>query len=99
MPPIHVNPDQLYLSARRLWQDHLNMVEEIYLLRTAVARLEMAWHGPASDEFASEMNNLIKLLNEHADELMSLGLTLSHQGEMWDESDQRWTWNYRNTPR
>jgi len=99
MQPIHVDPEQLYLSARALWQDHLNMIDEIYALRTSMYRLEMAWQGPSAEEFTAELSRLIERLSEHTEEILSLGLTLSHQGEMWDESDQRWTWNFRNIAR
>jgi uncharacterized protein YukE len=98
MPPIHVDPEQLYLSARALWQDHLDMIDQIYALRSAMYRLEMAWQGGDAEEFIAEMSVLIQHLNEHAEQVLAMGLTLSHQGEMWDESDQRWTWNYRSTP-
>jgi uncharacterized protein YukE len=62
-------------------------------------RLEMAWQGPAADEFATEMTRIIEMLNDRAEEVVSMGLTLSHQGEMWDESDQRWTRMYRTNTR
>ncbi len=75
------------------------MTDQIYALRAAMYRLEMAWQGPDADEFMTEMSGLIQNLSQHAEELLALGLTLSHQGEMWDESDQRWTWNYRGTTR
>ncbi len=99
MPPIHVEPDQLYLTARALWQDHLDMTDQIYALRTAMYRLEMAWQGPDAEQFIAEMSGLIQSLNVRAEEVLSMGITLSHQGEMWDESDQRWTWNYRSLTR
>jgi hypothetical protein len=98
MQPIHVDPEQLYLSARALWQDHLDMIDQIYALRSAVCRLEMVWLGGDAEEFIAEMSVLIQRLNEQAEQVLAMGLTLSHQGEMWDESDQRWTWNYRSTP-
>jgi len=96
MQPIHVDPDQLYLTARALWREHLNMIDEIYELRIAMYRLEMAWQGTDAEEFVAEMSAIIQNLNERAEEVLSMGLTLSHQSEMWDESDQRWTLNYRN---
>jgi hypothetical protein len=99
MPPIHVDPDQLYLTARLLWQEHLNMIDEIYALRTSMYRLEMAWQGPDADQFTAEMSALIQQFNERAEEVLSLGMILSHQSEMWNESDQRWIWNYRNLAR
>jgi len=99
MQPIHVEPDQLYCSARMLWQGHLDVTDQIYALRAAMYRLEMAWQGADADEFAAEMSGLLQSLNDRAAELVSMGLTLSHQGEMWDESDQRWAWNYHNMTR
>jgi len=99
MQPLHVDTDQLYLTARALWQDHLNLIDQIYELRTAMYRLEMAWQGGDADEFMAEMSGLLQGLNERGEELVSMGLMLSHQGEMWDESDQRWTWNYRHMAR
>jgi uncharacterized protein YukE len=99
MQPIHVDTDQLYRSARGFWQHHLDLTDQIYVIRANLYRLEMAWQGPDAEEFASEMSGLLQRLNERAEEVLSMGLTLSHQGEMWDESDQRWTWHYRNIAR
>lgn len=99
MQPLHVDTNQLYLTARALWQDHLDMIDELYTLRTAMYRLEMAWQGADADEFMAEMSGLLQALNEYTEQVLAMGLTLSHQGEMWDESDQRWTWNYRNLAR
>jgi uncharacterized protein YukE len=94
MPPIHVDTEQLYRTARAYWQNHLDMVDRIYSLRTTMIRLEIAWQGNASEEFQSEMALLIRRLESRAEDLVAMGLTLSRQGELWDESDRRWTQNY-----
>lgn len=99
MPPIHVDTEQLYQTSRTIWQNHLDMIDQIYLLRTSLYHLEMAWQGDTATEFDAEMERLLRNLNSHTEELQSLGLTLSHQGEKWDESDQRWTWNFSNMTR
>jgi uncharacterized protein YukE len=94
MQTIYVDTEQLYRTARTCWQNDLDMVDQVSLLRTTMIRLEMAWQGSTSEEFQSEMALLIQQLDNRAEELVSMGFTLSRQGEIWDESDQRWTRNY-----
>ncbi len=95
---IHVDPDHLYQTTRTFWQNHLDMADQLYALRTAQYRLEMAWQGgEVSEEYFCEFRLLLQRLNQMAEELLSLGLTLSRQAEAWDESDQRWTSTFRGT--
>jgi uncharacterized protein YukE len=99
MQPIHVDTEQLYAASRALWQNHLDLIDQIDLLHMSSARLEMAWQGGLSEEFTSEFDALLQKMNLHAEELFSMGLTLSRQGEKWDESDQRWDRDYRSLMR
>jgi WXG100 family type VII secretion target len=97
MLPLHVDSDQLYLAARSIWQTSYQASDQIFELRVALYRLEMAWQGAAADEFLDELGVWIDRMDMHMEELNALGLTLSHQAEAWDECDQRWAGSYRES--
>jgi WXG100 family type VII secretion target len=97
MPSFHVDTDQLLLAARSFWQNSTRLSDQIFILRVLLHRLEMAWQGGSAEEYQADLKGLIDSLNTRMNELNELGLTLSHQAEAWDESDQKWTGNYRES--
>jgi WXG100 family type VII secretion target len=97
MPPIQVNTDQLYLTARSFWQTSYQLTDQIFELRAVPYRLETAWQGNDAEEFLGELKSLIDQMETQMDELNALGLTLSHKAEAWDECDQRWAGCFRES--
>lgn len=92
---LHVDPDLLYLTARRLWQEHLQLADQAYSLRVEINRLEMAWQGGTAEEHIYALRLLLNQLNQKTEELMKFALILSRQAVFWEESDQRWTLVFR----
>lgn len=95
MPPLHIDSDQLHLAARSFWQTSYQLTDQIFVLRVALYRLEMAWQGGNAEEYHDELSTLIDRMDTCMDDLNALGLILSHQAEAWDECDQRWAGIYR----
>ena len=87
---LHIEPDQLYLASRSLWQGNYQAIEALFRLRVALLRLESTWQGGRSDEYLAEARDLLERLNAHIEELIAMSLILSRQADQWDESDQRW---------
>jgi uncharacterized protein YukE len=92
---VHVEPDSLHLGARSLLQEYYALANQLYALRVARYRLEMAWQGGDAEAYLFEMRALLQRLDAQMSELLTIGLTLSHQADAWDECDQRWTGIYR----
>jgi uncharacterized protein YukE len=97
MLTLHIDCSQLYLTARSFWQTSYQLTDQIFELRVALYRLEMAWQGNDAEEFLGELKSLIEHMETQMDELNILGLTVSHQAEAWDECDQRWSGCFRES--
>ncbi len=91
MQPLHIEPNHLYLASRTFWQANYQAIDQLFRLRVALLRLEMAWSGGDADDFLADMRTLIQQLNSRVEELLSMSLILSRQADLWDESDQRWS--------
>lgn len=94
MPLVHVEPDQLYLASRSLWQANYQAIEVLFRLRVTLLRLESTWQGGRAEEYIAESRDLLQLLNARMEELITMSLILSRQADQWDESDQRWSGVY-----
>jgi WXG100 family type VII secretion target len=96
MPMIHVEPEDLQQTARDMWQHSLAMEEALHSLQASSYRLEMAWQGSTADEYAAEFRQLLHQARIKLESLDQLGILLSHQADLWHESDQRWEGEYRS---
>lgn len=95
MPPIHVEPDQLYLTSHTFFQANYHALEDLYALRSALLRLEMTWTSPSAEAFHHDMHALVQQLDAQIEQLVEMGLVLSRQADRWQESDQRWMAAFR----
>ena len=93
---LHIEPDQLFLTSRAFWQANYRTLDQLFALRAALLRLEMAWSSDTADDFFAEMRPLLQQLSERTEELFSMGLTLSRQADLWAEADQRWSGVFRD---
>jgi len=98
MPLLHAEPDLLFLASRAFWQANYRAMDQLFSLRVALLRLEMAWQGDRAEEFFTEMAPLLPQLSKRTEDLLSMSLVLSRQADLWDESDQRWTGIFRDLP-
>jgi uncharacterized protein YukE len=98
MPLLHAEPDLLFLASRAFWQANYRAMDQLFALRVALLRLEMAWHGDTADDFFAEIAPLFQQLSGQTEYLLSMSLTLSRQTDLWDESGQRWTGIFRDLP-
>jgi len=96
MQSIHIEPEELYLTSRAMWQQSQQISQVASSLQAAVMRLEMAWLGGSAEEVISSLQVVIRRLRDRMDELERLGLILSREAERWQESDQVWSRVYRD---
>jgi len=96
MQPLHADPEQLFLASRTFWQANYQALDQLFSLRAAILRLEMTWSSDRADDFIAEIQSILQQLSARAEELFSMGLTLSRQADLWAEADQRWTGIYRD---
>jgi uncharacterized protein YukE len=92
---LHVEPDQLYLASRAFWQANYRGLDQFFLVRAALVRLQMTWIGDHADDYFAEMKPLLQQLVQHNEELLTMALILSRQADLWAEADQRWSGFYR----
>lgn len=95
MSTIHLEPASLYFTAQRLQQESSYLADYVFRLRVEYYRLKMAWQGETAQEYLSELDVLLRRMEQYIEELLTLSLRLVRHAEAWEESDQRWAAAYR----
>lgn len=90
MSTLHIEPEELRESSRRLEAAAVQLLDAETDLRRAAAMLDMAWQGGKSESFISELRALKSNLQARTDELYSYTMILLRQADKWDEMDQTW---------
>jgi len=90
MTTLHIEPEELRESSRRLEAAAVQFLDAETDLRRAAAMLDMAWQGGKSESFINELRALKSNLQARTDELYSYTMILLRQADKWDEMDQTW---------
>lgn len=89
MTTIHVEPEQLRQNGRNLLEQAQQMMDQIQGLLSGMNRLQMSWAGESASDFAEELRSRISQMQQHAEQMNSMGVRLIHEADAWLEIDQR----------
>lgn len=90
MTTLHIEPEELRESSRRLEAAAVQLLDAETDLRRAAAMLGLAWQGGGAESFINELQALKNTLQARTDELYSYTMILLRQADKWDEMDQTW---------
>ena len=94
MTTLHIEPEELRESSRRLEAAAVQLLDAETDLRRAAGLLGMAWQGGSAESFINEVQALKNTLQTRTDELYSYTMILLRQADKWDEMDQSWRQSY-----
>jgi uncharacterized protein YukE len=97
MTTLHIEPEELRESSRRLEAAAVQLLDAETDLRHAAAMLDIAWQGGKSESFINELQALKSNLQARTDELYSYTMILLRQADKWDEMDQTWQNLFRSS--
>lgn len=96
MSTIHMQVESVQETAQQLQADGSTLSASLDTIRRAIQSLTSAWEGGDKDEYISQADDTIRLLNQQADDLGILLQHLAREIQEWQETDQRGASQFTN---
>lgn len=87
MPILHIDPEELRMTAYKLSQMAEEIEWQMRRLETADEMLQTAWQGNSRWQFQTELNERLYRLRLLVHEIMDLSVRLHREAAKWEAID------------